>query len=135
MESMENISEYWFHEYWRVLLIGSGDHLIVSVDVYRTGWFWNTDSMECLSDGKYCLLYHNVSRDELDRVLGELSKYIVKAEIVGVKAGERFETVNVRYTVSRDRELTYNDISDLFYSSWKLIGCTFRDVEDIECSE
>ena len=130
---MENISEYWFHDYWRVLIVELSDRSIVSVDVYRDGWFWNTDSMKCIDDENYCVLYHKVSLDELSRVFGELSKYFISVEVVGIKAKDRLETVNVRYTVSGDKKLTYNDISELFYKSWVLIGCIFKDVEDIEC--
>ena len=130
---MENISEYWFHDYWRVLIVELSDRSIVSVDVYRDGWFWNTDSIRCIDGENYCILYHKVSMDELSRVFGELSKYFISVEVVGIKAKDRFETVNVRYTVSGDKKLTYNDISELFYKSWVLIGCIFKDVEDIEC--
>jgi len=130
---MENISEYWFHDYWRVLIIELSNRTIVSVDVYRDGWFWNTDSMKCIDVENYCILYHKVSMDELSRVFGELSKYFISVEVVGIKAKDRLETVNVRYMVSGDKKLTYNDISELFYKSWILIGCVFKDVEDIEC--
>jgi len=135
LEFLGNISEYWFHDYWRVLVIELSDRLIISVDVYRDTWLWNTDSIECIDDKNYCILYYKVSKDELNKVFGELSKYFIDAEIVGIKAKDRFETVNVRYKVSGDKKLTYNDISELFYKSWILIGCVFRDVEDIECKD
>lgn len=130
---MKNINEYWFHDYWRVLVIETSDRLIVSIDVYREGWFWNIDSRKCIDGENYCILYHKVSLEEIGKLLGKLSEYIIDVEIIGIKAKDRFETIGVRYVISSNKNLTFQDLSELFYKSWILIGCVFRDVEDIVC--
>lgn len=129
MEGLESVSEYWFHNYYRVLVIDSSSEYVVSVDVYRRGWLWSVDEESCLSDREYCLVYHRVDPAVLSDKLGDLASLVRRVEIVGVKARGRVEAVNVRYFLSRDRVLKYSDIEKLFYISWDLVGARLEAEE------
>ncbi len=122
MSVLENVSEYWFHNYYRVLVVKTGSSYLVSVDVYRKGWIWSIDDRECVCNGEYCLLYHRVSREELASIDGleDVIDRVVEAFIVGVKARDRLETVNVRYRIEGSSPLKYSDIEKIFYASWSL---------------
>jgi len=121
VERPENISEYWFHKYYRVLVIElDGSEKIVNVDVYRKGWIFDNYKETCLSNGKYCLLNYVIEDVErLKTLLGELCTKVKKIGIMGVKVGEKVETINVKYFVIGD--LRYDEIKELFYKSWELI--------------
>ncbi len=133
MEKPGNISEYWFHSYYRVMVIELEEYYVVSVDVYRDNWLWSIDNELCINDKEYCLVYHYPHASELKRLYGELADYIQNCEIVGVRAKSRVEVVNVRYSISKEKPLTYNNIEQLFYKSWELIGCSIKEPEDIVC--
>jgi len=113
----DNVSEYWFHNYYRVLVIDRGDGLkILSVDVYRRGWFFDKYDSKCV-DQNYCLLYAYI-----DNPKTMLNKVVVEKIIVtGVKARDTYETINVRWFIRGD--LTYSVVEEIFYASWELIGC------------
>ena len=131
MEAPDNVSEYWFLEFYRVLVTRIDNENYVSVDVYREEWPWSLDGSTkiCVKDEEYCLLYHVIDRDLVNKVFDKLAENIVKVEAVGVKTGDKLETVNVRYIIRG--ELKYNDIEQLFYNSWKLIGCSPPSIEEL----
>ncbi len=109
------LSEYWFLDYYRVLKIRSNGKYLLSIDVYRRGFPFEPSYRECVMDDKYCLLYHEYP---IDRVGIDGVERVV---ITGVKAGDRYETVNVRWVLSIDPG--YDLIEEIFYRSWEVIGC------------
>ncbi|MET1159652.1 MAG: hypothetical protein ABWW65_01700, partial [Thermoprotei archaeon] len=54
---MTSVSEYWFLDYYRVLVISENTHKVISVDVYRRKWIFEDYEEVCSHDNKYCLLY------------------------------------------------------------------------------
>lgn len=130
VEHPSNVSEYWFLRYYRVLVVEEDGEKIVSVDVYKKGYDHEVVDENCLSSKEYCILYSEVDKNKYSSVF-EKSIYdkIDKIVIVGVKARDRLETVNVRYVVKGD--LTYNDIEQLFYASWRIIGCSAPRSEEL----
>jgi hypothetical protein len=116
----ENVSEYWFLDHYRVLVVKTNDNkYFVSVDVYRRKWPFNDfDDEICVSNNKYCIVYKEIS--ELDK-LNDLDINVDKIIITGVKVGDHVETVNVRWVL--EGELKYSVVEGIFYKSWKLIGC------------
>ena len=122
MEQPSNVSEYWFLRYYRVLVIAENSKKTVSVDVYKKGFNHVTTSEKCLENKEYCILYSEIDKKDYFELFGkDLGNKIEKIIIVGIKAKDKTETVNVRYIVNG--ELTYNDIGKLFYKSWEIIGC------------
>lgn len=120
MSVEERVSEYWFLDYYRVLVVDLGDgSRFISVDVYRRDWRFKDYDIECVGDGKYCLLYKTLKPDPSKYVLSRAR--IERIVVTGVKASDRYETVNVRWFVKGD--LSYSDIEKIFYWSWELIGC------------
>ncbi len=128
MPEASNVSEYWFYNYYRVLVIELDKEYVVEVDVYRKDWpFKDVDKIECLSNKKYCMLYKSISPEYImsNNLLSDevLVKSLNKVIIVGVKVGERSEVINVRYFINKDIMLRYDYLESLFYSSWRIIGC------------
>ena len=114
---MEVISEYWFFDHYRVLVIKEPNNkYIVSVDVYRKGWNFEVNEEVCVSQNRYCLIYCTIDPSKHNIVDG-----IAKIVITGIKTNHGLETVDVRYIMNRSP--TYSDIEKMFYYSWKLIGC------------
>lgn len=124
-EQHPGVSEYWFLKYYRVLVIEEPSGLkVVSVDVYAPQApraLGGGSSTICIGDSRYCIVYTAVDRSILERVYGGLAERIRSASIVSIKAGERVETVNVRYVIEGD--IGYKEAESLFYGSWRIIGC------------
>ncbi|OYT40313.1 MAG: hypothetical protein B6U89_02510 [Desulfurococcales archaeon ex4484_58] len=119
MNEEEIVSEYWFHNYYRVLVVRlNKESYLLSVDVYRNEWMFNDYEERCVSGKKYCLLYkkleENINIESSDLEVREVM-------ITGVKAGDIYETINVRWIVVG--KLRCNDIEKIFYRSWEIIGC------------
>jgi len=117
----EKVSEYWFMDYYRVLVISTGEsnEKVVSVDVYRRTWPYSDYSELCVASGRYCLLYKELVPRE---IAYRFSRFEIKKIIVtGVRAGKISEVVNVRWLI--EGQVSYSDLEELFYLSWKLIGC------------
>lgn len=130
MERPRNVVEKWFHKYYRVLIVNIGDEKLVSVDVYVNKWPFNIDRKECVDGEKYCLLYKIIDdRDDIARFFGDLSSKIVRVEVTGVKARDRYETVNIRYVIRG--ELCDKEIEELFYKSWRLVGVGAPSVDEL----
>ncbi|WFO75423.1 hypothetical protein J4526_00525 [Desulfurococcaceae archaeon MEX13E-LK6-19] len=130
MEQPSNVSEYWFLRYYRVLIIEENGKKTVSVDVYKKGFVHKITSEKCLENKEYCILYSEIDKKDYLKILGEdLANKIEKTIVVGVKAKNKTETVNVRYIING--ELTYNDIERLFYKSWEIIGCNAPREEEL----
>lgn len=121
MNTLDNVSEYWFLDYYRVLLIDlDNNKKFLSVDVYRRNWVFRENYVEkCVADKKYCLLYKELKPDP-DKYSLTNGK-VIKIIVTGIKAEEIYETINVRWVI--EGNITYKDIEKIFYWSWKLIGC------------
>jgi len=116
----ENVAEYWFANYYRVLVINlENGSKVLSVDVYRKAWLFGESEAQCIENNKYCLLYKVL---EPKPETYELKRAVIEKIIVtGVKVGDIYETVNVRWFIRG--ELEAPEIEKIFYWSWEIIGC------------
>jgi hypothetical protein len=118
-EKPGNITEYWFLDYYRVLVVElGGDEKLVSVDVYRRGWLYEDYEYECVSNNRYCILYKDL--EPIDKYSLPTAS-IEKITVTGIKALDQYEIVNVRWFIRG--KLVYRDVENIFYWSWELIGC------------
>ena len=111
MEEHKNISvsEIWFNEHERIIVIRLNNKTLISSDIYCTSWNYPIDYKISIND-KVCLIYHKISG------FHQVDKRIEWVEIVGVMVdGEnRKETVNLRILVKENlsdeyiRELVRN---------------------------
>lgn len=131
MEKPGNVSEYWFLKYYRVLVIEEDDKKIVSVDVYRKNFVATSKTvLKCIDGENYCIMYEELSEPEYrDVIPSSLRDKVKKVVVVGVKAKDKLETINVRYVVHGN--LKYSDVEELFYASWKLIKCSSPREEEL----
>lgn len=86
------VSELWFNDHERVVLIGIDGGVLLSYDVYCNRWNYPVDYKVSISD-KVSLIYHRVSD------LKELPENVVWIELVGVAIDTQRELVNVRVFV------------------------------------
>lgn len=120
MEELEVVSEYWFMDYYRVLVVNlNGIRKFVSVDVYRPGWPFSEHEELCISSAACCLLYKELGASEYASLFDRVS--VEKIVVTGVKTNGSLETINVRWFIRG--EPTYSDIEKIFRCSWELIGC------------
>jgi len=117
---MEGFREYWFYNYYRAVLVSSGDVIVVSIDVYRRSWVFNDYRMICVKDNEYCLLYAEL-KDGLDKYVLD-NGVVDRVVVTGVKARDVYETINVKWFVKG--VLNDSDVEKLFKYSWMIIGCS-----------
>uniref|UniRef100_A0A7C4D7B9 Uncharacterized protein n=1 Tax=Staphylothermus marinus TaxID=2280 RepID=A0A7C4D7B9_STAMA len=120
MEKPSNVSEYWFNNYYRVIVVKlSNDKKFVSVDVYRDKWLFKDYEEICISNNEYCLLYSEVDPLKYNHLFDNI--LIDKIIVTGVKSNKVFETINIRWFITG--EIDYNSILKIFQYSWEIIGC------------
>lgn len=86
------VNELWLNDHERVVLIDTGNGVLLSYDVYCNGWNYPTDYKIGIND-RISLVYHRISG------LEGLPESIVWIELVGVVSDTRQELVNVRVFV------------------------------------
>lgn len=120
MDKPSNVTEYWFNNYYRVLVVdlGSGKKF-VSIDVYRDKWLFNNYEQVCVLNNEYCLLYSEIEPGKYGCFFNNI--VINKILVSGFKSNNVFETTNVRWFITG--ELSYSDVLKLFHYSWEIIGC------------
>ncbi|AFL67036.1 hypothetical protein Desfe_1165 [Desulfurococcus amylolyticus DSM 16532] len=112
------ISEYYFSDYYRVIVIEEGDSYIVSVDVYRSKWIFTDYTEKCVENT--CLLLKELSPESNGNRYVDLDS-VSKIIIIGVKVDDNYETINVKWVLRK--KPTYSDIESLYEASWRIIGC------------
>lgn len=109
---MSFIREYYFDEYYRVIVVRDGEKYVVSVDVYRPNWVFSDHREICAENT--CLLFK-----ELDnRVMGVSG--VEKTIIIGAKTGNRVETINVKWII--DHEPSEEEIREMYKYSWSIVS-------------
>jgi len=114
-----SISEIWFNDYERIIVIRLKDKTLISSDIYCTSWNYPID-YKININGRIHLIYHRVSD------FHQIDKRIEWVEIVGVMVDDknRKETVNLRILVKENlsdeyiRELVKN-IKDIILAQCK----------------
>ncbi|ADV65366.1 hypothetical protein [Desulfurococcus mucosus] len=120
MSQSAGVSEYYFSEHYRVLVIEEGDHYTVSVDVYRDEWVFTGHMEKCIGDT--CLLVKELEPGSTAALVDTGVEGVVKTVVIGVRVKETRETVNVKWIMGR--KPSYSDVEALYRASWRLIGCT-----------
>lgn len=105
------IEEYYFDDYYRVLVMVDGTKYVVSVDVYYVGW--NYDEYKELCIGEICLLVKELTP------IGRIDSInIEKIVVVGTRVGNKLETINVKWIM--DSKPGDNEMLKIFKNSWRV---------------
>jgi len=118
MSSPSNVTEYYFSNHYRVLVVEDGEAYTVSVDVYRDKWGFTGHVEKCIRD--VCILFKEIPREALSEI-GISVEGVVRAIVIGVRVGGKEEAINVKWILVR--KPTYRDVEALYRASWRLIGC------------
>jgi len=126
------VFEYYFSDYYRVIVFREGENFIVSVDVYRKGWPFKDYEEKCVSGGEVCLLFKTVPPAQLP---GEPPLLAEKIIVEGVRVSGVEETISVKWFFKG--ELGQEDVSKVFNASWSLIKCQppLKDSFNINCEQ
>ncbi|MEM0325732.1 MAG: hypothetical protein QW733_01690 [Desulfurococcaceae archaeon] len=110
--SNEDVEEYYFDDYYRVVVVRDEQDHIVSVDVYRPTWKY--DSYESICVENVCLLISVLRNPEISAIHG-----VKKIIVIGVKVNEKVETVNVKWIV--DHKPSRSEVEAMYRESWRLV--------------
>lgn len=113
------VEEYYFDDYYRVLVMVDGTKYIVSVDVYYVGWNYNEYKELCV--GEICLLVK-----ELIPIGRMDSINIEKIVVIGTRVGNKLETINVKWIM--DSKPSDSEMLKIFKSSWRIARGELLDV-------
>ncbi|WP_448579193.1 hypothetical protein [Thermosphaera sp.] len=133
---MENtgveVFEYYFSDYYRVVVFKEGDAFIASVDVYRKGWPFKDYEEKCVAEGEVCLLFKIILPDQLP---GEPPLSTEKIMVEGIRVSGVEETISVKWFFKG--KLEQDDVSRVFNASWSLIKCQppLKDSFSINCEQ
>jgi hypothetical protein len=109
---VEELSEYYFDNFYKVLVVKSGGEYLVSVDTYIAGWYHGPPQELCIEDA--CLLYKEVYFEEAASLPCKPARVV----IVGSRVRDRVETINVKW-VCRERP-SDEEVKRLYEISWTL---------------
>ncbi|QOR94857.1 hypothetical protein IMZ38_02765 [Thermosphaera chiliense] len=126
------VFEYYFSDYYRVIVFREGENFIVSVDVYRKGWPFKDYEEKCVAEGQVCLLFKTISPAQLP---GEPLLSVEKIIVEGVRVSGVEETISVKWFFKG--ELGQEEVSKVFNASWSLIKCQppLKDPFNINCEQ
>jgi len=112
MSESEVIKEYYFDDYYRVLVIESGSKYVISVDVYYADWKYGNYREVCI--GEVCLLVKELAPSEINVNFANVEKVMV----IGVRVGDKRETVNVKWIMgSKPGD---DEIEGIYRHSWRI---------------
>lgn len=118
----DRVKEYWFSKHYRVVVVKEKDNrVVVSVDTYRKGWFFQDYEEVCVNTGEACLMYKTIENPSV--IVHGLR--VIKIIVTGVKTRNTVETVNVRWICEGD--VNEETAKRLFEASWRLINANKPD--------
>lgn len=109
------IEEHYFDEYYRVVVLEDASKYVVSVDVYKPSWEFSDYRSVCADS--VCLLVKELLPSEVS--LRVDVQGVERVVVLGVKTGDRFETINVKWFVRS--KPTAEDIRQLYEHSWRML--------------
>lgn len=112
------VAEYYFSDYYRVVVIGEDNLFIVSVDVYRKGWLFSGFEEKCVSNGLVCARFKTLENPSLPEDLSSITEKVI---VEGIKASGAEETISVKWLLNR--KPTLEEVSRIHELSWRLIKC------------
>lgn len=107
------LEEYYFDEYYRVLVMGEENKYVVSVDVYYASWKYSEYRELCV--GEVCLLVKDILPSEVKVSISGVEKI----SVIGVKVKDKCETINVKWIMNR--KPTNEEISSIYKDSWSIV--------------
>lgn len=110
--SQDLVKEIFIDNYYRVLVVREKTSYVVSVDVYYVGWRFHDYRETCVDN--VCIL---IAEAPVPSINGLSIRRVL---VVGVKAGGRVETINVKWFV--DREPSEEELYSLYKYSWIIAG-------------
>ncbi|MEM4490547.1 MAG: hypothetical protein QXK41_05245 [Desulfurococcaceae archaeon] len=113
IEGINNgMEEYYFDNFYRVVLLRDDEKYVVSVDVYYAGWKYDDQRKICVENT--CLIIKEIDPSETSISLQDVERIFV----IGVKVDNKFETINVKWILKSKpcREV----IETIYKFSWKL---------------
>jgi len=108
-----DVEEYYFNEYYRVLVIKDEEGYVVSVDVYESKWSHSNYKSTCIDDT--CLLAKEVEAGDLELNISGVRKLV----IIGVKVGNKAEVISVKWILNH--KPSYEELETIFKKSWQLV--------------
>lgn len=109
---MEGVNEYFFDNYYRVVVLEDEGGFLVSVDVYITDWRLGEPVEKCINNT--CLLVKEITLNNSQEYPCNPSKIT----IIGVKTSGKRETISVKW-LCREKP-GYNQIQALYELSWRI---------------
>ncbi|MEM4718182.1 MAG: hypothetical protein QXE81_05430 [Desulfurococcaceae archaeon] len=106
---LNKVEEYFFDNYYRVLVLPEDGKFIVSVDVYITQWNQSDQREICIENT--CLLVK-----EINNFSPGIDQRVEKIIVIGVRVAGRDETINVKWILSG--KPGFLDIEKLYKYSW-----------------
>mgnify|MGYP001772586198 CR=1 FL=1 len=107
------IEEYYFNEYYRVLVIEDEEGYVVSVDVYKNSWKYEDAESICVENT--CLLLKKIKGNPTSNITG-----VKEVIVIGARVGSSLETINVKWLL--DHKPSLEEVRAIYESSWQLIS-------------
>ena len=106
------LEEYYFDNFYRVLVVRENEKYVVSVDVYYNEWKRIDQKEVCVENT--CLLVKEVDPNDVKALFQSVEKIF----IIGVKVNDKLETVNVKWVFNSkpSREV----MEKIYKYSWKI---------------
>ncbi|MEM0001143.1 MAG: hypothetical protein QXH02_06915 [Desulfurococcaceae archaeon] len=106
------LEEYYFDDYYRVLVINEDGRYVVSVDVYYANWEYSEHRELCIEE--VCLLVKEIAPSQVKVSVDG----VVKVLVIGTRVGGRYETINVKWIMVR--KPSSSEISSIYMDSWNI---------------
>lgn len=106
-----NVEEYYFDDYYRVVILRENGSYVVSVDVYSSDWIFKSFESICVEN--VCMLVKRLK--DIPTEVNGVSEII----IIGVRVKDKLETINVKWVM--DHKPSREELERVYRSSWQLI--------------
>lgn len=107
------LEEYYFDDYYRVLVINEEGKYVVSVDVYYANWRYSEHRELCIEE--VCLLVKEITPSQVKANVDGVMKIMV----IGTKVKDKHETINVKWIMNR--KPSSNEILGIYRDSWNIV--------------
>lgn len=104
------LEEYYFDDYYRVLVMRDENKYVVSVDVYHAKWEYPDYEDLCIEN--VCLLVKEIVPRETS------IRGVEKVIVIGVKVKDKYETIGVKWTI--DHKPSSDEVYNIYRESWDI---------------
>lgn len=104
------VKEYWYEGFRRVLLIPSGNCIVIIIDLYKPGWSINRID-DVMQVNRLSIVFSTMNEHEIELE----GKKPTKLELVGVKVDNSIETIAANMIFCGiERQPSYEDLWVLY---------------------